>query len=164
MRTWSISAGKWMGAEFRLHVSFLFMLFFVLLYDSTQSSIAAFGLMRGLALAALVTASVVVHELAHVVASARAGIPMRGSILTPLGGIAIADANTLMENSRNLAREARISIAGPLANLFMAAVSGAMLLAVPYKGYLWTRPLLSETALGRSFFWINIALFVINLM
>ncbi len=120
-----------MGAEFRLHVSFLFMLFFLLLYDSTRSSIAAFGLVRGLVLAALVTASVVVHELAHVVASARAGIPMRGSMLTPLGGIAIADANTLMENSRNLAREARIAFAGPLANLFMAGVSGAMLLAVP---------------------------------
>jgi Zn-dependent protease len=136
----------------------------VLFYDSTSSSIAAFGLMRALALAGLVTASVVVHELAHVVASARAGIPMRGSMLTPLGGIAIADANTLMENSRHLAREARISIAGPLANLFMAGVSGAMLLAMPYKGYLWARPLLSVNALGRSFFWINLGLFAFNLL
>jgi Zn-dependent protease len=153
-----------MGAEFRLHVSFLFMLFFVLLYDSTRSSIIAFGLVRGLVLAALVTASVVVHELAHVVTSARAGIPMRGSMLTPLGGIAIADAETLTKNSRNLAREARIAFAGPLANLFMAGVSGAMLLAMPNKGYLWTQPLLSVNALGRSFFWINIGLFAFNLL
>ncbi len=164
MRSWSISAGKWMGAEFRLHVSFLFMLFFVLLYDSTRSSIVAFGLVRGLALAALVTASVVVHELAHVVASARAGIPMRGSMLTPLGGIAIADANSLMENSRHLAREVRIASAGPLANLFMAGVSGAMLLAMPNKGYLWAQPWLSVNALGRSFFWINVGLFAFNLL
>src|SRR5216684_1328809 len=164
MRSWSISAGKWMGAEFRLHVSFLFMLFFVLLYDSTRASIIAFGLMRGIALAVLVTASVVVHELGHVVASARAGIPMRGSMLTPLGGIALADSNTLMEHSRHLAREIRLALAGPLANLFMAGVSGAMLLAMPLKGYLWAQPLLSVNALGRSFFWINLGLFAINLL
>jgi len=164
MRSWSISAGKWMGAEFRLHVSFLFMLFFVLLYDSTRASMIAFGLMRGIALAVLVTASVVVHELGHVVASARAGIPMRGSMLTPLGGIALADSNTLMEHSRHLAREIRLALAGPLANLFMAGVSGAMLLAMPLKGYLWAQPLLSVNALGRSFFWINLGLFAINLL
>jgi Zn-dependent protease len=166
MRSWSISAGKWMGTEFRLHVSFLFMLFFLPLYDSTRSSITAFGLVRGLILAALVTASVVVHELAHVVASARAGVPMRGSMLTPLGGIAIADANTAMENSRHLAREARIAFAGPLANLFMAGISGVMLLAVPTtnKGYLWAQPLLSVNALDRSFLWINLGLFAFNLL
>ncbi len=155
-----------MGAEFRLHVSFLFMLFFVpfvLRDDPARSNVIAFGV-GVLALAALITASVVIHELAHVVASARAGIPMRGSMLTPLGGIAIADANNLMENSRHLGREARIALAGPLANLFMAAVSGAMLLAMPNKAYLWTQPLLSVNALGRSFVWINLALFAFNLL
>lgn len=164
MRTWSISVGKWMGTEFRLHVSFLFMLFFVLLYDSTRSTIIIFGVMRGLALALLVTASVIVHELGHVVASARAGVPMRGSMLTPLGGITLADATTLMENSRYLWRETRIAMAGPLANLFMAGISGTMLLAMPVKGYLWAQPLVTINALGRSFFWINLGLFAFNLL
>jgi Zn-dependent protease/CBS domain-containing protein len=164
MRTWSISAGRWLGVEFRLHVSFLFMLFFVLLYDSTHNNIIAIGVIRGVALSALVTACVVVHELGHVVVSARAGVPMRGSMLTPLGGIALADSTTLMENSRNLSRELRIALAGPLANLFMAGVSGAILLASPNKGYLWAQPLLSVNALGRSFFWINLGLCAINLL
>lgn len=152
-----------MGTEFRLHVSFVFLLFFVLV-DSARTSISAPGELRGLVLAGLVVASVIVHELGHVVASARAGIPMRGSMLTPLGGITLTDSNTLMENSRHLAREMRIASAGPLANLFMAGISGAMLLAMPVKGYLWTQPLISINALGRSFFWINLGLFAMNLL
>src|ERR1700681_1786143 len=84
MRSWSIPVGRLFGIEIRIHLTFLFLLAYVLLTDaSTQDAGAA---MRGLALVGIVFASVVLHELGHALVARGAGIPAKGIILLPIGG------------------------------------------------------------------------------
>lgn len=162
MRSWSISVGRLLGVELRVHVTFLFLLTFVLLYDASRGGAPA--VMRGIVLTALVLVSVIFHEIGHAVTAARSGIPMGGSILLPIGGIPLVDPNALVDSSRNLRREIFVAAAGPLVNLLLAALSGISLLALPPKGNLWTQPLVTVADLGRSFFWINACLFAFNLL
>lgn len=162
MRSWSILLGRLFGVELRLHVTFLLLLVFVLFYDASRGGAPA--VVRGIVLTALIVISVIVHEMGHAVAAARGGVPMRGSILLPIGGIPLVDPNTLAESSQKLGREMFVAAAGPMINLLMAALSGALLLAWPAKASLLTLPLVSVSDLGRSFFWINICLFAFNLL
>lgn len=162
MRSWSISLGRLFGVELRLHVTFLFLLTFVLLYDSNGAS--PNGVLRGFILSALVLTSVIFHEMGHAVAAARTGKPMRGSILLPTGGIPAADPDALAQTGRDLKRQAVIALAGPLVNLVIASLAAIFLLTLPPKANLWARPFVSVVDLGRSFFWINVCLFAFNLL
>ncbi len=162
MRPWSISLGKLFGLELRVHVTFLFLLTFVLLYDSSRGGSGA--VVRGFLLTGLVLIAVILHEIGHAIAAARAKAPMRGSLLLPTGGIPLMDPSTLTQWGQNLSREIRISAAGPLVSFLVAVLSGILLLALPGRGNLWTLPLVTVTDLGRSFFWINACLFAFNLL
>src|SRR5579872_4240469 len=73
MRNWSIYAGRLLGVELRVHLTFLFLLLFVLLNDSSGGA----GMARGLALVALIFASVTIHEMGHLVVAARQGMRVR---------------------------------------------------------------------------------------
>jgi len=162
MRSWSISIGRLLGVELRVHVTFLFVLAFVLLYDASPGGATA--VVRAVALTALMLASVVMHEMGHALAAAHAGVPMRGSILLPIGGIPLADPKPLPQSKHTLRREAFIAGAGPLVNFFLAALSGLLLFLLGAKASFWNVPLVSAGNLGRSFFWINACLFAFNLL
>jgi Zn-dependent protease/CBS domain-containing protein len=162
MRSWSISLGRLFGIEMRVHVAFLFLLSFVLLYDAGGAGME--GVLRSFALTALALVSVILHEMGHAVAAARLRAPVRGSILMPTGGIPLVDANTLDGAGTDLRRVARIAAAGPLVSLIIAGLSGAMLLLGSTKENLFIQPLVTINNLGRSFFWINAALFAFNLL
>lgn len=162
MKTWSLFAGKFFGVEFRIHMSFLFLLSFVLLSESSRGGVWPF--VRGVALTLMVLASVMLHELGHAWAARRNGQPMRGSMLLPTGGIAMAGPHTVDDGVRNIAREARIAIAGPLVSALVAVVGCAVALVVAPIAHLWTFPLVSIDDLVRSFFWINAALCAFNLL
>lgn len=162
MRSWSIFAGRFRGVEFRIHVTFLFLLMFVLLVKSSEGG--PFALARGFALTALVLLAVALHESGHVVAAGRAGLPLRGVILLPTGGVGIVDPNSLLENAHDLRKETRVAAAGPLVSLLLAAITGVVLLFVFPASHLRTTPLITISALGRSFFWINFFLFAGNLL
>ncbi len=164
MRGWSIFAGRFLGVEFRIHVMFLFLLMFVLMVEANRGG--PFAIARGFALAVLVLAAVVLHELGHVVGAARAGLPLRGIILLPTGGVGLVDPNSLVEHAHDLHKETRMAAAGPLVSLVLAAGTGLAIVLLPDfpRGYLWTAPLVSVDALGRSFFWINVFLFAGNLL
>ncbi len=114
----------------------------------------------------MVLISVMLHELGHALAGARSGMPMKGSILLPIGGIGLADPNPPLGEAHpgSLAREVRVAIAGPLVNMFLAGVTGLVLVAMGPATSLWSLPLVSADALGRSFFWINLFLFAVNLL
>src|SRR5258707_10561121 len=164
MRSWSIFAGKFMGIELRIHMTFLLLLMYatlVLPHDLGDTSVWA--MQRGLALVGIIFVSVVLHELGHAIVSRYYGVPIKGIMLLPTGGVALVDPNTQMENPKNLAREARIAMAGPLVNAVLAAGSALVLLARPHASLL-SEPLITVQSLPRRFFWINFFIFAFNLL
>src|ERR1700747_3891529 len=87
MRSWSIPVGRLFGIEIRIHLTFLFLLFFVLSTEgATQDAGAA---LRVLALVGIVFGSVVLHELGHALVARGSGIPAKGILLLPIGGVTI---------------------------------------------------------------------------
>ena len=146
MRSWSIPVGRLFGIEIRIHLTFLFLLVFVWSTEAaTQDATAA---LRGLALVGIVFGSVVLHELGHALVARGSGIPAKGIILLPIGGITILDeAHAIPDPINAWKRDIRIAVAGPLVNLFIAGLSALILLAAMPGFSLTARPLLHSSAL-----------------
>lgn len=75
------------------------------------------SLLVGLAVALLLNSSVLLHELAHAVAARLRGLAVRQITLTLTGG------HTEMSNATSPGTSALVAIAGPVANLALAAVA-----------------------------------------
>ena len=121
MRGWSFPAGRLFGVDIRIHVTFLFLLGFVWFSESLNMGVSGPG--RGLALVAIIFGCVVAHELAHAVVARRSGVAVRSIILLPIGGVTLMDDPGA--SRPDPARDIRISVAGPLLNLIIAAIAGA---------------------------------------
>ena len=163
MRSWSIPVGRLFGIEIRIHLTFLFLLVFVWSTEAaTQDATAA---LRGLALVGIVFGSVVLHELGHALVARGSGIPAKGIILLPIGGITILDeAHAVPDSTDAWKRDIRIAAAGPLVNLFIAGFT-ALVLAATVPGFSVTaKPLLHSSALFRSIVWANLYLGLFNLL
>src|SRR5271157_2807780 len=161
MRSWSIPVGRLFGIEIRIHLTFLFLLVFVWSTAAQDASAA----MRGLALVGIVFGSVVLHELGHALVARGSGIPAKGIILLPIGGITILDeAHAIPDPINAWKRDIRIAVAGPLVNLFIAGLSALILLAAIPGFSLTARPLLDPNALLRSIVWANLSLGLFNLL
>jgi len=160
MRGWSFPAGRVFGVDIRIHVTFLFLLGFVWFSESLTMGVTGPG--RGLALVVIIFGCVVLHELAHAVVARRSGITVRSIILLPIGGV------TLMEDpgasKPDPARDIRIAVAGPLLNLIIAAIAGAVILTFAPQVKLWSQPYVHATNLPRSLFWGNLFLGAFNLL
>src|ERR1022692_4525161 len=160
MRGWSFPAGKLFGVDIRIHITFLFLLGFV--WFSESLTMGASGPSRGLALVGIIFGCVVLHELAHAVVAQRNGIAVGSIILLPIGGV------TLMEDSGpakpDPARDIRVSVAGPVANLIIAAIAGAVILTFFPQVKLWAQPYVHANNLPRSLFWGNLFLGAFNLL
>jgi Zn-dependent protease len=160
MRGWSFPAGRLFGVDIRIHVTFLFLLGFVWFSESLNMGVSGPG--RGLALVAIIFACVVAHELAHAVVAKRSGIAVRSIILLPIGGV------TLMEDpgasQPDPARDIRVAVAGPLLNLIIAAIAGAVILTFAPQVKLWAHPYVHASNLPRSLFWGNLFLGAFNLL
>jgi len=162
MRNWSVSAGRLAGVELRIHVTFLFLLAFILLVEANRGGPKV--IVRGCILAVMVLASALLHELGHVFASTRQGFPIKGVVLLPIGGIAVGDPNAPVDSARSLRREIIISLAGPLVNAILAGATAVVLFSLGPAPGLWLPPLVTVANLGVSFFWINLCLFAFNLL
>ncbi|HET7872788.1 MAG TPA: site-2 protease family protein [Terriglobales bacterium] len=162
MRSWSVFAGRFRGVEVRVHLTFFFLLTFVLLVKASERG--ALAIVHGTELTALTLAAVLIHEAGHIVAAQRAGVSLQAVILLPTGGVSLADPASALENKLEVARETRIAVAGPLASGLAAFITGIAAASLFSANYLWTAPLVSIDALGRSFFWLNLFLFVANLL
>jgi len=162
MRSWSIFAGKFFGVEFRIHLTFFFLLLFVVLTEANNSGTV--GAVRGLELVAIIFGSVILHEMGHAVVAMRSGVPVRGIMLLPIGGVTLMEPQDHMDSVKNAVRETWISLAGPLVNLVLAAGSVAVLFSLHPKPDLWSQPWITSMALRRSFFWTNVFLFAFNLL
>lgn len=161
-KSWSIFAGRIFGAEVRVHLTFFFLVLFVLMIDPLP--LAPPGVARSAAMVALVFAAVGLHEFAHALAARRSGSRVRGVLLLPLGGLTILDPHEHFESVKDPVRETRIAFAGPLMSMALALASGVVFLSMAPAAGLWAKPLITGRALVRSFFWINTLLFALNLL
>jgi len=163
MRSWSIPVGRLFGIEIRIHLTFLFLLVFLFSTEvATQDATAA---LRVLGLFGIVFGSVVLHELGHALVARGSGIPAKGIILLPIGGITILDeAHAIPDPINAWKRDIRVAAAGPLVNLFIAGLSALVLLAVIPGLSLTAKPLLDSSALLRSIVWANLYLGLFNLL
>ncbi len=163
MRSWSIPVGRLFGIEIRIHLTFLFLLVFLFSTEAaTQDATAA---LRVLGLFGIVFGSVVLHELGHALVARGSGIPAKGIILLPIGGVTILDeAHAIPDPINAWKRDIRIAAAGPLVNLCIAGLSALILLAAIPGFSLTARPLLHSSALLRSIVWSNLYLGLFNLL
>jgi Zn-dependent protease len=162
MRNWSIPAGRLFGIELRIHVTFLFLLAFVWMAESAARGTSSPA--RGLALVGIILVSVVLRELGHALAAMHAGMPAKGIILLPIGGVTVLEDSQSTEPAQAWKRDLRIALSGPLVNLAIALVCGSILLAVAPEIQLWARPLVHSSNLPRSLVWYNVFLAVFNLL
>jgi Zn-dependent protease/CBS domain-containing protein len=163
MRSWSIPAGKIFGIEVRVHLTFLLLLVFVWLSESAMKGNATPT--RGFELVAIIFGSVVLHELGHALVAKRSGIQARAIILLPIGGITLLDeAGAPKSKEAPWKRDVRIAIAGPVVNLVIAFVVGAVVLARFPEAQLWTKPFIHSNHLLRSVVWVNLYLGLFNLL
>jgi Zn-dependent protease/CBS domain-containing protein len=103
--------------------------------------------------------------LGHALVARGSGIPAKGIVLLPIGGITILDeANVIPDPVNGWKRDIRIAVAGPLANLFIAGLSALVLLAAMPGISLTAKPLLHSSALLRSIVWANLYLGLFNLL
>ncbi len=163
MRSWSIPVGRLFGIEIRIHLTFLFLLIF--LWSTTAATQDATAVLRVLGLVGIIFGSVVLHELGHALVARGSGIPAKGIILLPIGGITILDeAHAIPDPINAWRRDIRIAVAGPLVNLFIAGLSALVLFAAVPGFSLSARPLLDPHALLRSIVWANLSLGLFNLL
>jgi Zn-dependent protease/CBS domain-containing protein len=164
MRSWSIPAGRIFGVELRVHWTFFLLPLFVW-YTEYASHGTANG-ERDFALVAIMFACVLAHELGHALVANRSGLRAKFIILLPIGGITQMDDSQPAVDPGQTAwkRDIKIALAGPLTNLLIAVVSGAILLAFVPQADLWTWPYVHSSNLLRSLVWMNLYLAGFNLL
>ncbi len=159
-RSWSIPVGKVGEVHVRLHLTYLMLLFYVWIIQADELGARVYS--RGLGFVAVVLGSVIVHEIAHGLASLNLKLPQRMLVLMPVGGVTLMDDGT--GQYRDPVGSSRVALAGPFANFLLAG--GAALLA-PYFVLgmrIVAHPLIDSANLYRSFVWINVFLGVVNLL
>ncbi len=160
MRTWTFPAGRLFGREVRIHWTFLALLLFVWLND--YGAAGGFYPERGLALVAIVFASVGLHELGHALVGALLGEPARSLLLLPVGGVSIPASEASGSAPGNLGREVRMAVAGPLFNLLAALVVGVIITVLVPGLPLVSAPWIGSAQLLKSLFWVNVLLAAVN--
>jgi len=161
MKGWSISAGRLLGAELRIH---LFSLALLLPIWMRQPPRTAHDALRGVVLMLIVLVSALLHEIAHSAVAVRNGIPVRSLVLLPLGGVSIMGDAPFAPRKPDPAREIRISLAGPLLSFGVAAAAAVLIQTAVPGAHLAVRPWIHSAYLLRSLVWTNIFLGLLNLL
>lgn len=160
MKSWSIPVGHLLGAELRIHVFSLALLLPIWMTQPLTHSTQ--DVLRGVVLMLLMLSSALLHEIAHSVVALRNGIPVRSIVLLPLGGVSIMDDAPFAPRKPDPGREIRISMAGPLLSLGLAAAAAVVIQAAAPTLHLGARPWIHSASLLRSLVWTNIFLGLLN--
>ncbi|MFB6278434.1 MAG: site-2 protease family protein [Salinibacter sp.] len=153
----SLKIGSVSGIGIFLHWTFLLLVaaIFAYFYVQGQSLGAA---LSGMGLVVAVFVCVILHELGHALTAKRFGVPTRSITLYPIGGLA-----RLERIPSEPMKEFWIAIGGPVVNIVIAVVLGALLLI--------TGGTFAPDALGApgqhlvaSLMWINAVLAGFNLL
>lgn len=155
MATGELKLGRAWGIDIRLHWTFFALPLLIAGISYRQADPPAVLALRLVFMIAIL-ASVLLHEMGHALVARAIGIGTRDILITPLCGLA-----RLERSPENWASEIAVSLAGPLSNgIFAGLVALATLLA---GGNLDLGGHITETGFPAALFWINLALFGINL-
>lgn len=163
MRTWSIGIGSIGNIALRLHLSFLLLLVFVIAGSLEPH---AGGAIRGLLLFCIMLASVLLHEIGHLIAALSRGIRPKAVMLLPIGGVQIRDSSDL-HTHKDAKDEIAIALGGPIISLIAAAVGAAAIHFLLPQAGVFTRPLTiypTPLNLAKSAVWVNLLLAAVNLL
>jgi Zn-dependent protease len=139
------------GIPIELHISFL-ALMLIIYFIAILNIIPSINVLTAV-LITLIFVTVVLHELSHSYFAKRYGIKIERIVLLPIGGV-----SEMEEIPEDPAQELRIALAGPVANLVIAAFSFLILLIFKSS--------LSTVLLGALYYFIvvNLLLGLFNLL
>lgn len=155
----SISIGRFMNVDLRVHFSFLLLLLISVGFSLVETG----GAGRGVALWLAMCSAVLVREVARSIAATYVGLRLRALFLLPVGGLmafstSTNEANTPEANTRLL------MLTGPIANFGV----GLLLLGVSYglepRVSLLAQPWISTSHILRSLIWMQIILGMVSLL
>ncbi len=164
----SLAVARLHGVEVRLHPT-LVLVFLWVLIDWRRFGFASGPsvLLFTFGLVALVFACVLVHEFGHVCMAQQQGVHVHDVSLSAVGGVARMDQ--LPENDPR--SEILIALAGPIANLALAAAIAPVILAAGvFSGYAhledYARTVFQPSFVGllTTLFYANLLLLVSNLL
>jgi Zn-dependent protease/CBS domain-containing protein len=161
MRTWSIPAGRILGVEIRVHLTFLLLVLYAGL--GQRGTIATMDPARGGALAAIIFASVLLHELLYVLLSKRSGSVARSIVIFPLCGVPIFE-EAQPAVATDWKRDALLSAINPLVYFGMGFIATMLVrVAFPQERF-WLNPRISAANLHHAFIWANLWLGLLSLL
>jgi Zn-dependent protease/CBS domain-containing protein len=151
---WSFKIARIAGIDVRIHATFFLLLGFVAYFAGHKAG-AGWGLNAAL-IWLLVFLCVLLHELGHALAAKAYGIPTVDITLYPIGGVA-----RMERMPEKPVQELIVAIAGPLVNVVIILVLGAVLFAT---GGLDLAAIVGDPNLLQILFWANIVMVVFNLI
>jgi Zn-dependent protease len=166
MRSWSVLIGRLFGVEVRIHLTFFLLPVFIFWTEYGAHNGSANG-PRDLALVGIILACVAVHETAHMLVAARAGMIPKAVILLPLSGVTVFEESRGEKPAANISlwmREIRFALVGPFVNLALAGIAAVIVAQVIPGIQLWKWPFLQASNLPRSLVWANLYIAGLNLL
>ena len=151
----SLPLARVFGVDVRLHgLSFGFLAFYLLIPSLDKQNLA--GPLWAAGLLGLILLTLLLHELAHLIAARAVGTLPRLVLLLPICGVPVRDPD---DNPRLDRRsETIIALAGPWMSLLVAGITaGVIYLTVP-NASLVGKPWLMPEHPGKTFFWLNLLL------
>lgn len=125
---WSFPLAKIKGIKIQVHVTFILVLAWTALDWGVTRGLGLAGALYGIIFIILLFLCVTLHELAHSLVALRYGVQVRDITLLPIGGLARLEGELTRP-----AQEFWVAIAGPAANIVLAAMLGAV--AAPWLSW-----------------------------
>lgn len=148
---WSFRIATIAGIPVRIHVTFLLLIFYIIAVAQSPQG-------RPLAiLLPFVFLSVILHEFGHALTAKHYGIGTRDITLYPIGGVA------MLAGRPKPHQEFWIALAGPLVNVGIFVVVGALLIAMQGELPNVLSPLYEQSLL-EGIFTVNVILPVFNMI
>ena len=152
--SWSIRVGTLLGVPIRVHVTFLFLLFWFGAVSQEEGS----GFLGGVVFLLLLFFCVVLHELGHATMAKRYGVKTSEIVLYPIGGVA------RLERIPSGKAELLIALAGPAVNAVLAAVIFLGLQLAPEREPATVGELIAGAPIAWRLLSANLILFFFNLI
>lgn len=155
----SISIGRFLDVDLRVHISFPILL----LLSVTYSEMTSHTIVRGVALWVALCFAVGIREIARAIAAAYVGLRLLALFLLPVGGV-IAFAPREHGAHGKMPDTRVISAAGPIANFTLGLLMLGAAYAIDPHVALLTQPWIATSHILRSFVWMQLLLGAVSLL